>query len=140
MGVNGPVALVENVPVGEDEANVVGTAAAGRAATPATWAWTVIGAETVPATTEGGAPRNAIVVGDHVRNARHVTGSRAPSRSPAHQVLWLVPQARTPGSAGVSVAESRIAVASRSRTLPVSAAHSVAGSELALRGAHANPQ
>ena len=55
-------------------------------------------------------------------------------------MLWLGPQARTPGSAGVSVAESRIAVASRSRTLPVSAAHSVAGSELALRGAQANPQ
>jgi hypothetical protein len=66
---------------------------------------------------------------------------RAPSRSPAHQRFRpLGPQARTPGSAGVSVAESRIAVASRSSTAPVIAAQSAAGSDEEFRGDHANPQ
>ena len=46
---NGPAALVANVPVGDDEATVATTGAAGRVATPATCAWSPIGGETVPA-------------------------------------------------------------------------------------------
>ena len=141
VGVNGPVALVENAPVGEDEENVATTGAAGRAGTPATCACTVIAPDTAPATTEGGVETNASVVGDHARNARQLAVRRAPSRSPAHQRFRpLGPQARTPGSAGVSVAESRIAVASRSSTAPVIAAQSAAGSDEEFRGDHANPQ
>ena len=70
VGVNGPVALVENAPVGEDEENVATTGAAGRAGTPATCACTVIAPDTAPATTEGGVETNASVVGDHGAEAR----------------------------------------------------------------------
>ena len=141
VGLKGPVALVENVPVGEDEANVATTGASGRAGTPATCACRVIAPDTAPATTDGGVETNASVVGDHARNARQLSVSLAPSRSPAHQRLRpLGPQARTPGSAGVSFAESRMAVASRSRTAPVTVAHWSAGSDDELRGDHANPQ
>ena len=78
------------------------------------------GAETTPAATACGAETNARVVGDQARNARQLSVSVAPSRSPAHQVLCpLAPHAPMPGSAASWPPESRIAAASRSSTAPV---------------------
>jgi hypothetical protein len=140
-GANGPAAVVASVPVGEDDVTVATTGCIGRAATPATCTCTGIGCETAPAATALGADGKPSVVGDQARKARQLPINAAPSRSPPHQVYRPSGlQAREPGSAGLSVAESRIAAASRSSTSPLCSVKSAGTNEEAFRGAQAKPQ
>ena len=138
---NGPAAFVASVPVGDEVVIVIASGACGRAATPATCGWIVIGVETAPATTVGGGVTKVSVVGDHVRNVAQLGVRAAPARSPPHQrFLPGGPQASTPGSEGESPPESRIAAASRSSTAPAAEANSFFGTLPGFRGAHAKPQ
>src|SRR4249919_2536924 len=112
-GVHGPEGLVANAPVGDDEVSSTAMGEGASWGTPASWSWTAIGVDGMPAVSVSGGVVKLAPGGVHDLNPLHPPLNALPATSATHQMLTPVgAQAPLPGSPGSALStESRTAAA-----------------------------